>query len=431
MRAWPRGKRAPARSWARTESRLLNDLAKNKGNPPAVLLGGGLIAVSAARELGSAGIPVYALGDAKSDTVGFSRYCAEFIDVGGEGFAGERFFSWLESGPRGAVIFPCRDDFLEIVARNRQTIEGSGYRMLEYKDDMILAMLDKERTYELARAVGVPAPRTVVVRSANDLDAAEEIGFPCALKPNYSHAFAEHFGGRQKVLLAESAQELREAWHAFESHDIDVILTEIIPGADDRFHSILTYMAEDQEPLFLITKQKFRQYPIQFGLGSYHATTWNPVVAELGTTFLRAIGLVGIANVEFKYDARDDKYKIIECNHRLTLTSELVRLAGVNSANLAYQRALGRTTGSRFGYRTGVRMLYPLYDFRAFTAYRAKGELSASAYAASLLHRQHVPLFRWSDPKPALMLYRLRAARARARLAAKVGQATKTHLSKV
>jgi predicted ATP-grasp superfamily ATP-dependent carboligase len=190
-------------------------------------------------------------------------------------------------------------------------------------------------------------------------------------------------------------------------------------------------MSEDQEPLFLITKQKFRQYPIEFGLGSYHATTWNPVVAELGTEFLRAIGLVGIANVEFKYDARDDTYKIIECNHRLTLTSELVRLAGVDSAYLAYQRALGRQTGSLLEYKAGVRMLYPLYDFRAFTAYRAKGELSLASYAASLFHRQHVPLFRWSDPKPALMLYRIRGARAKARLAAKVGQAKRIHPSKV
>jgi D-aspartate ligase len=404
---------------------------RKKTNPPAVLLGGGLIAVSAARELGSAGIPVYALGDAKEDTVGFSKYCTEFIDVGGEGAGEERFFSWLESGPRGAVIFPCRDDFLEIVARNRPKIEDDGYRMLEYKDDIVLAMLDKQRTYELAREVGVPAPRTIPVWSASDLEAAGEIGFPCALKPVYSHVFAERFGGRQKVLVAENAEQLRDAWQAFDAYGIDVILTEIIPGPDDRFHSILTYMGDDQEPLFMITKQKFRQYPIEFGLGSYHATTRNPAVAELGTAFLRAIGLVGIANVEFKYDTRDDTYKIIECNHRLTLTSELVRLAGVNSAYLAYQRALGRPTGSQLSYKAGVRMLYPLYDLRAFTAYRGKGELSAASYAASLLHRQHVPLFRWSDPKPALMLYRIRGARARARLVSKVGQAKRAHLSKV
>jgi D-aspartate ligase len=399
-------------------------------NPPAILLGGGLIAVATARELGSAGIPVYALGDAKADTVGFSRHCTEFVDIGGLGSPQERFFTWLESGPRGAVVVPCRDDFLEIVARNRSTIEADGYRMLEANDDVVLAMLSKDRTYELARQAGIPAPRTMTIRTADDLGAAAEIGFPCALKPISSHAFAKHFGGRQKVLVAEDRAQLAEAWKTFEALGIGVLLTEIIPGPDDNSHSIFTHMTAEQEPLYLVTKRKFRQYPIKFGLGSYHITTWNPVVAELGMSFVRAVGMVGTANVEFKYDPRDGSYKIIECNHRLTLSSELVRLAGIDSAYLAYQRALGRPTGRKLDYKRGVRMLYPLYDFRAFTAYRAKGEVSLASYVASLLHRQHVPLFRWSDPAPAVRLYGIRAGRVKARLGARLGRERKAQLIK-
>jgi predicted ATP-grasp superfamily ATP-dependent carboligase len=265
---------------------LKNDANRN---PPAVLLGGGLIAVSAARELGAAGVPVYAVGDAKSDTVGFSKYCSEFVDVGGEGAAEDRLFEWLESGPRGGVVFPCRDDFLEIVANKRSTFEEHGYRMLEYKDDVILDMLDKQRTYELAREAGIPAPRTTRIRRGEELKIADEFGFPCALKPIFSHAFAQHFGGRQKVLVATNHADLEEAWEAFASVGVEVLLTEIIPGPDSQFYSILAYMTEDQEPLFLITKRKYRQYPIEFGLGTYHATDWNPVVAELGTEFLRAV----------------------------------------------------------------------------------------------------------------------------------------------
>jgi D-aspartate ligase len=403
---------------------------KTNANPPAVLLGGGLIAVAAARELGSAGIPVYALGDARSDTVGFSKYCTKFIDIGGLGSPQERLFTWLESGPRGAVVFPCRDDFLEIVARNRSAIENNGYRMIEAKDEVVLAMLDKARTYELAREAGVPAPKTASIRTAADLDVVEEIGFPCALKPLSSYTFAKEFGGRKKVLVADNRAELDMAWEVCESHGLDVLLTEIIPGPDDQYHSIISYMTEEQEPVFLLTKRKFRQYPVKFGLGSYHATNWNPAVAELGASFLRHVGLVGIANVEFKYDARDESYKIIECNHRLTLTSELVRLAGIDCAYLAYQRALGRPTGMNLAYKRGVRLLYPLYDFRAFTAYRARGELSVASWAASLLHRQHVPLFRWSDPAPAIMMYRIRAGRGGARLAAKFGRVRETSLIK-
>jgi predicted ATP-grasp superfamily ATP-dependent carboligase len=153
-------------------------------------------------------------------------------------------------------------------------------------------------------------------------------------------------------------------------------------------------------------------------------------VAELGTEFLRAVGLVGLANVEFKYDARDNSYKVIECNHRLTLTSVLARIAGIDSAYLAYQRALGRPTGRRFTYKPGVHMVYPLYDLRAFAAYRAKGELSLGDWVKSLLHQQHVPLFRWSDPAPALRLYWIRARRGKDKIASLFGRTKKTQLIK-
>ena len=49
---------------------------------PAILLGGGPIAVSVARSLGRAGIRVYALGSAPPDTVAHSRYCDVFVNLG-------------------------------------------------------------------------------------------------------------------------------------------------------------------------------------------------------------------------------------------------------------------------------------------------------------------------------------------------------------
>jgi hypothetical protein len=94
--------------------------------PPAVLLGGEAIAVSAARSLG-AGVRVYALGDAKFDAVAHCRYCDTFVDLGsGEGVQ-ERWLEWLQKeGPRGAVILPCNDDGLEMIARNRQLLTDLG-----------------------------------------------------------------------------------------------------------------------------------------------------------------------------------------------------------------------------------------------------------------------------------------------------------------
>ncbi|MEA2470030.1 MAG: hypothetical protein QOE38_1029, partial [Thermoleophilaceae bacterium] len=128
-----------------------------------MLLGGEAIAVSAARSLSRSGARVHALGDA-SDPVRRSRLCHEFVAVGSKEGVIERYLDWLErSGPRGAVILPCDDYGVEMIARHRARIEGWGYLPVEGDDDVMLAMLDKERTYELSRAAGVPTPRTATV----------------------------------------------------------------------------------------------------------------------------------------------------------------------------------------------------------------------------------------------------------------------------
>jgi len=120
-----------------------------------ILLGGQSIAVSVALSLGRAGLSVTALGDGGFDTVGSSRYCSTFVDLGSGQGVQERWLDWLLARPSSdAVIVPCNDDGSELVARNRSLLVGAGYRPAELSDEVALTMLDKQRTYELAREAG-------------------------------------------------------------------------------------------------------------------------------------------------------------------------------------------------------------------------------------------------------------------------------------
>jgi D-aspartate ligase len=367
-------------------------------SPPAVVLGGSFNAVSVARSLGSAGITVHALGST-GDFVRRSRYCSSFTDVGSGAEAQSGYRRWLETGPRGAVVLPCADEGLEFVARNRALLATLGYRSVEADDEVVLAMLDKERAYALARAAGVPAPRTRRVRAVEDLQsAADEIGFPCALKPLASHVFARHFSG--KAFVATDLDELRRAHALTETHGVEMLVTEIVPGPDSGFHSYYGYLDADGASLLHLTKRKLRQCPIRFGSGCYHVTDRNPEVAELGLRFLQAAGARGLACVEFKRDSRDGSLKLIECNHRFTAANELLRAAGVDLALFTYNRLVGRALPQVDGYRSGLYLWHPIEDARAFLQYRRRGELTTSAWLRSLLHRPRFPLLRLEDPLP-------------------------------
>jgi D-aspartate ligase len=379
--------------------------------PPAVVLGGSYNSVSVTRALGRQGIPVHALGDgAGGSLVQHSKYLARYRSVTSSSTATDEWLEWLQTGPRGAVLLPCSDGALEFMAKHRQELVDLGYHPAAGADDVTLAMLDKERTYELARSVGVPAPRTASVTTMEELrEAAAGMDFPCALKPRHSHLFARAFDA--KALIAEDAAELEVAFRATNEHGLEMIVTEIIPGDDSRYCSYYSYLDDDGTPLFHFTKRKPRQNPPGFGLGTYHLTEWVPDAAELGLRFFTGIGLRGIGNVEFKRDIRDGQLKIIECNPRFTAADKLVQRAGIDMATMSYRRALGLQAQAPTSFRSGLRQWHPMEDLYAYRAYRAQGKLGTLAWLSTLVRPVGLPMFDLGDLQPSLVYGRAFARR--------------------
>ena len=370
-------------------------------SPPAVILGGGGTALPVVRSLGDAGVPVYALG-ADTDPVRHSRRCTEFVRLGREPGMQERWLEWLRSAPVGSVVLPCEDEGLDLIARNREMLLDLGLVPFEADDSVLLAMLDKHETYRLAAELGIEAPLSFEVTSNEDIAVAlERVAYPCALKPVHSHEFVRHFPG-MKAFVVQSDAEMRNALSRTVDLGLEMIVTEIIPGGDDQFYSYYSYIDEDGQPLLHVTKRKLRQYPIWFGSGCFHATDWNPEAAEIGLRFFKGVGVRGLANVEFKRDARDGRLKLIECNHRFTAATGLLRAAGADLPLFVYNKLMDRPLPRIEGYRTDMTMWYPMRDVRAFLAYRRHGEISTLKWARSLVGSHHFPVASTSDMRPAV-----------------------------
>ena len=365
--------------------------------PPAAVLGGLENALSVARSLHRQGVDVHAVGTVDAP-VRHSRSCTAFQRLE-PGDSKPQFLRWLlDHAPAGAVVLPCDDDAVEVLARHRAELVPR-LIPIEANDAAQLAMLDKDATYAHARSAGVPVPITRAISGDADVDAAiERIGFPCALKPRHIHEFARHF--RRKVFVVEDAATLRAAVAATSAHGLEMIVTEIIPGPESSYCSMFTYLDEDSQPLFLYTKRKLRQYPPGFGVGCYHVTHWDPAVAEMGLRLLQPARFRGLANVEFKRDARTGTLKLIECNVRFTAVNELIARSGLDLANLVYRRQLGEAVEPPARARDGVYMWWPIQDTIACILNHRRGELSLSDWARSLAQRQHLPMFAWRDPAP-------------------------------
>lgn len=385
---------------------VTNNFKREKSTlPPVIILDGGANAISIARSLGREGIKVYALNWPES-YVRYSRY-SEWIPTVSDHRIEEswaRFLLGSESDYlEGAVLLTGGDLGIELIARNREKLLEKFILDISNKEVQIW-LLDKLCTYEKALEAGIPVPKFWRVGNLEQILIHEkEYVFPLILKPIYSHKFVEVFDC--KYFLVNTFDELLKDYSKVSQFGVEVMLVEKIPGPDDRHCSYYTYIDEKGEALFDFTKRIIRRYPYNQGLACYHITDWNPEVRDLGLKYLNHVGLLGLANVEFKKDDRDGKLKLIECNARFTAANCLVAESGFDLAVFVYNRLVGRIQPTLKGksYREGLRLWYPGQDFLSFKELRRRRELSFIGWIRSIIHHQILPYFRWYDPKPTMV----------------------------
>lgn len=364
-----------------------------------------MIALSVARSLGRHGIPVYLL-DGPLSEARHSKFCTWIPRPYDLANAQHLWVSWLLGDAsrthKGAIVLPCSDEGLEVVLKHRAMLEQY-YKVIEANDGVLRSMLDKAQTYELAAKLNVPAPRVWQVDTQADLlTHMDEFRYPCALKPRSSHDFVKRFP-TLKMFIIDSPGQMISTFADVQRHNLQMLVTELIPQSPEGWASYYSYLDENGNPLFHFTKRKLRQFPNAFGLGTYHVTDWNPEVAEAGLRFFKAVGLRGIGNVEFMRDPRDGQLKLIECNARFTLTTELVAASGIDIALLAYNRLIGQPIPQVDSYRTGLYAIRPTSDFLAFRELNRQGKMTLGQWGKSIFHRQHFLVFHWNDPMPALV----------------------------
>ena len=356
---------------------------------PAILLGSNETALAVTRSLGSHGVHVTVTGPVGGIALR-SRFCAaahSFPDPLKSGaFWGELLLGRDPAPLAGGVLLATCDEGLEFVAKNHAAL-ASRYRLDMHTPELHLALLDKRRTLELGRAAGVATPNYWSIAGEGDLQRAlAEARYPVLVKPIHSHIFRTTLG-RKHFIAHDASELLRNAGVALDA-GVAFMITEMIPGPDSLLSSYYTYLTPQGEALFHFTKRVLRRYRLNEGGATFHVTDWLPRTAEAGLQFFRGIGFRGLGNVEFKLDRRDGQLKLIECNARFTAAQALVARAGVDTAWLAYTRALGGDTPPIAGFREKLYLWTPMADYRAFQQLRRQGKMSTFTWLKSVARRE-------------------------------------------
>ena len=380
----------------------------------------GVTGLAAVRALGRRGIPVF--GVATPDAVGLgSRYVQRLAGPASpdETLVLPHYLGLARRLGRVAVLVPTSDPDVLFVSRHRKVLaEQFAFHVAE--PELLEAVASKRQMVALAKRCGLPVPTTVLPETRWDLERAiPQLRFPCVIKPEFTRlwrtADAETAGlAEKKAIPIVDATTLLAQYDAIAAVDPRVVVQEMVIGPDENHLDYHALVDREGRVSAEFAGRKLRVAPAYFGSGSYVESIRSGEVIEAGRLVLERLGYQGMANLNFKRDARDGRLYLLEVNPRFSLWTSLDVACGVDFPYYYYRAALGQDFSAPTSYPAGRRWLNPLTDFRAMRVYARDGSWSWSRWLRSLTGVSTNAVFTWDDPLPGVeLLTRSLAARGR------------------
>lgn len=369
----------------------------------ALVVGGNLNGLSIARSLGRQGIPVWVASTPNIRLAGLSRYTRRTLlwPTGNDETQVEYL---LEVAARNKldkwVLFPTSDESAALLSKFHAELSRR-FRVSAPPWDVLQWAYDKRLTYRLAAAQQIDYPATFYPTTEADFEHTR-CCFPAILKPA-THASINRFTA-DKAWPVENREELVARYR--EARDLippDLILVqEKIPGGGESQFSYAALCCEGK-PIASLTARRTRQYPIDFGYSSSFVETLDvPAIVAPSQRLLAAIGYTGIVEVEYKFDSRDGRFKLLDINPRLWTWAPLGARAGVDFPYLLWRMMQGQRLLEKSA-PAGVRWVRMSTDVPAAIHEILRGRLNLGAYLRSLRGPLEFALFSPDDPLPGLM----------------------------
>lgn len=372
---------------------------------PVLVLGSGVTALGVVRTLGLRGIPLY-VASMGEGLEAYSRwYRPAPVALRSPAFStddpAERLALFLEaSGLERAVLMPCTDILVESVARlplplaERFPSSLSSPKLLE-------RLVDKAELAALLLEHAVPHPKTAIVAGPGDV--AAEVGAAMSdafVKPRDSQRFFAKYG--VKAFRPSGRDELSRVVERVVADGVEVVVQEYVPGPPSNHYFIDGFVDRHGEVRAVFARRRLRMYPPWFGNSSAVRSVPREETAHAEedlVRFLEAVGYRGIFSAEFKRDARDGTFRLLEINARAWWYVEFATRSGVDVVTMAYEDALGRDVERVENYQVGRTVVYPYYDFFAFLEGRRVGSDGLVKGLSSWIGADHT-VFAFDDPAP-------------------------------
>ena len=289
-----------------------------------VLDGHSRAALEILQSLGRAGLQVDLAAEAKDCLAMHSRYVTRKLQQPAQERIAD-FHSWLRAQDKirnYALIVPATETSL-LGLRLLNENDPVRRKAVIPADKAIDIALDKEKTWQLARELGVPAPASVLLSSVAEIGQVQQ--FPVVLKPTHSKAMVDGELRTLAVAVVRNEVDRQEQLRRW------IPLTPVQQQQYVSGRGIgVEFLFNQGRKVWHFAHERVHEYPLTGGASSYRRSI-NPPAALLrdAERLLTGLHWHGVAMVEFKMDA-NGQYWLMEINPRLWGSLALSIDAGVD-----------------------------------------------------------------------------------------------------
>lgn len=301
-----------------------------------------------ARSLGKKDIKVIISEETRFNTAAFSKYCYKSLVYPKIRDNPEKFYSWLVNTIKEYsidVLFPMDDDSNDIIMKNY--IELSKMCKLAFPElESYNVACDKGMQAILVKEAGVELPQTYIVKSIEQLEEiSQNIKYPVIIKPRKS-------SGSRGIRVVNNKKEFIENYKLIHREYPLPIIQEYI-GIGDKYDVCLLF-DDKNENIAAFVQKEIRHFPIDIGPSTIQQSVYYPELIEKSLKIIKKLKWVGIVEIEYMIDPRDNKIKFLEINPRFWASIYAAIISGIDFPWLLYKLSIGEKIEKAFGYKENI-----------------------------------------------------------------------------